>query len=342
MAIPFDCSRPNVAAARRIFLAALEEDPDLHEIAAGDPRYEHLVEWVGPRTAGILDFAIHQAFWQLFLEGIVAPGFNAYNEKFPWFHVTDYGKKMLAGSGAPVHDPDGYLARLDSRISTPDPTRFADALTVLDNYHLDVPPSIQRVLEAGNRQLLEETPKPGSAVFKHVQNIVVASARQSLLAAKAYFQQNHINGLIMGDTVTGEAREIAKAYAALVREIRLFPDALKPPIALLSGGETTVTLTGSGHGGRNAEFLLSLLIALDGMENVYALACDTDGIDGSEDNAGAWIAPDSLRRAKQLGLSAKSYLFNNDAYGFFEKLGNLVVTGPTCTNVNDYRVILIV
>ncbi|MCA9758836.1 MAG: hypothetical protein KDA27_23785 [Candidatus Eisenbacteria bacterium] len=122
MAIPFDCSRPNVAAARRIFLAALEEDPDLHEIAAGDPRYEHLVEWVGPRTAGILDFAIHQAFWQLFLEGIVAPGFNAYNEKFPWFHVTDYGKKVLAGSGAPVHDPDGYLARLDSRISTLDPT----------------------------------------------------------------------------------------------------------------------------------------------------------------------------------------------------------------------------
>jgi len=223
----------------------------------------------------------------------------------------------------------------------PDPTRFEDALAILEKYQLDVPPSIWQVLEAGSRQLLEETPKPESRVFRHVQNIVIGSARQSLLDAKTYFKHSGINALILGDTVTGEAREIAKAYAALVREIRLFPDLLKPPIALLSGGETTVTLKGKGRGGRNTEFLLSLLIALDGMEDVYALACDTDGIDGSEDNAGAWIAPDSLMRAKQSGLSAINCLLDNDAYGFFAQLGDLVITGPTCTNVNDYRAILI-
>jgi len=223
----------------------------------------------------------------------------------------------------------------------PDPTFFSNALAVLEHYHLDVPFSVQHILEAGNQQLLEETPKPDSAVFRFVENIVIASGRQSLRAAKTYFQQNGINVFVLGDTVTGEAREIAKAYAALAREIRLFPDALKPPLALLSGGETTVTLEGSGRGGRNTEFLLSLMIALDGMEDVYALACDTDGIDGTENNAGAWITPDSLLRANQLGMRAESYLFNNDAYSFFKKLGNLVVTGPTCTNVNDYRAILI-
>lgn len=223
----------------------------------------------------------------------------------------------------------------------PDPTHFADALAVIERYHLDVPQSIKNTLKAGIRHKLDETPKPGSAVFKHVENFVIASAHQSLEAAKAYFQNLNINVQILGDTVTGEAREVAKVYAALAKEIRDYSGLLKPPVALLSGGETTVTIEGKGRGGRNSEFLLSLLLELDGFKAVYALACDTDGVDGSENNAGAFIAPDSLLRATNAGMQASAFLANNDAYGFFEKLEDRVMTGPTYTNVNDYRVILI-
>jgi len=131
-------------------------------------------------------------------------------------------------------------------------------------------------------------------------------------------------------------------HAAIAREIRHYSNPYRPPVALISGGETTVTVKGTGKGGRNTEFLLSLAIALDGLENVYALACDTDGIDGSETNAGAVMAPDTLSRARQAGINPAALLDDNDAYTFFEKLGDLVVTGPTYTNVNDYRAILIV
>lgn len=223
----------------------------------------------------------------------------------------------------------------------PDPTQFSDALAVIEHYKLKIPVSIHNILTAGNRQHLDETPKPGSAVFNHVENRIIASAHQSLAAAKEYFQNMNINALIMGDTVTGEARDVAKVYAALAKEIRQYPDLLKPPVALLSGGETTVTLQGNGRGGRNSEFLLSLLIELNGLDNIYALACDTDGIDGSENNAGAVIMPDSLARASNAGFQADMFLDNNDAYSFFKALGDLVITGPTYTNVNDYRAILI-
>lgn len=223
----------------------------------------------------------------------------------------------------------------------PDPTHYVDALTVLERYRLDVPPGIQTVLEAGCRLLRDETPKPGSAVFKQVENHIIASNHLSLQAAKAFFQRHGVNAVILGDTVTGEAREVAKAYAALAREIRVYPDMLKPPVVLLCGGETTVTVQGAGRGGRNTEFLLSLLIALDGLDGVYALACDTDGIDGSEQNAGAVIMPDSLLRAGQSGLSASAFLDANDSFGFFAKLGDLIVTGATHTNVNDYRAIFV-
>jgi glycerate 2-kinase len=178
-------------------------------------------------------------------------------------------------------------------------------------------------------------------IFSRVENRIIASAYQSLLASANYFQEHTIATLILGDTVTGESREIAKSYAALTREIRLHPQLLKAPIVLLSGGETTVTIKGSGRGGRNSEFLLSLLIELADLKDIYALACDTDGLDGTENNAGALISPDSLIRAKQLGLNAASFLTNNDAYAFFKQLNDLVITGPTYTNVNDYRAILI-
>jgi len=257
------------------------------------------------------------------------------------------GGRLAAACKAPVRaliisdvtgdDP----AHIASGPCAPDSTCFSDALTVLERYSVDAPSSIKKVLSTGDQHLLDETPKPGSPVFKHVRNQIIASARQSLRAAEHFFQQRGMNVLILGDTVTGEAREVARTYAALVREIRLYPDLLKAPIALLSGGETTVTLQGNGRGGRNTEFLLALLIALNDLDGIYALACDTDGIDGSEHNAGALITPDSLMRARQAGMCAEAFLINNDAFSFFSKLGDLVITGPTYTNVNDYRAILV-
>jgi hydroxypyruvate reductase len=204
-----------------------------------------------------------------------------------------------------------------------------------------------KTLLAGTHGKLSETPKPGDAAFDQVENRIIANARGSLLVAKEYWERQGIPAVILSDSITGESRDVAKVMASIAREVRLHEQPWKPPIALISGGETTVTVRRNGKndkngkGGRNAEFLLSLAIELDGMEKIYALACDTDGIDGTEDNAGAFIAPDSLRRAKQQGINAAALLADNDAYTFFERLDDLVVTGPTRTNVNDYRAILI-
>jgi hydroxypyruvate reductase len=257
------------------------------------------------------------------------------------------GGRLAAACMAPVlaliiSDVTGDAAtHIASGPCAPDPTTFSDALAVLDRYDLDAPSTIKRILCAGRDGALHETPKTGSAIFAQVENRIIANAHASLVAAAHYFQSHGITPLILGDTVTGEAREIAKSYAAFAREIRYYPHGLKAPVALLSGGETTVTIKGNGRGGRNTEFLLSLLIELDGLEEVYALACDTDGLDGSENNAGALITPDSLARARKLGLNATEFLSNNDAYTFFQQLNDLVITGATYTNVNDYRAILI-
>jgi hydroxypyruvate reductase len=147
--------------------------------------------------------------------------------------------------------------------------------------------------------------------------------------------------MVLGDSVTGEAREVAKVYAALAREVRVHGGPVRPPVALISGGETTVTLRGKGRGGRCTEFLLSLAVELDGLDDTWAIACDTDGIDGSEDNAGAVLSDDALERARAAGVNARRLLDHNDGYGIFHALGDLVVTGPTRTNVNDYRAILV-
>lgn len=229
----------------------------------------------------------------------------------------------------------------------PDPTTYADALSILASYRINAPAAVMETLMAGAHGKLRETPKPGDAAFNQVENRIIANARGSLLAAKEYWERQGIPAVILSDSITGESRDVAKVMAAIVKEVRLHEQPWKPPVALISGGETTVTVRRNGKndkngkGGRNAEFLLSLAIELDGMEKIYALACDTDGIDGTEDNAGAFIAPDSLRRAKQQGINAAALLADNDAYTFFERLDDLVVTGPTRTNVNDYRAILI-
>jgi hydroxypyruvate reductase len=186
-----------------------------------------------------------------------------------------------------------------------------------------------------------ETPKPGDKLFRRVQNRVIACAQQSLEAAACFFAENDIRPAILGDSVTGEAREVAKVYGALTRQIKTRGSPWPTPVALISGGECTVTVRGNGRGGRCAEFLLSLAIDLGGLADVYALACDTDGIDGSEENAGALLEPDALARAQRKKIRPDRLLENNDGYGFFSAIDALVVTGPTRTNVNDYRVILI-
>ena len=234
----------------------------------------------------------------------------------------------------PTHVASGPLA--------PDPTTYQDAVDILNRFEIKPPRAILERLVKGLRGKVPETPKPGDAAFRKVENRIIANARQSLEAAAGLFRDHGIEPVILGDSITGEAKEVAKVMAAIVREIRSHGSPFKPPVALLSGGECTVTVRAAGgRGGRCSEFLLALGIELEGTAEVRAIAADTDGIDGSEDNAGALLAPDSLQRARASGIDPRKLLVANNSYDFFAALGDLVVTGPTRTNVNDYRAILI-
>ena len=262
------------------------------------------------------------------------------------------GGRLAAAAGARgakivaliVSDVTGDLAGdIASGPTAPDPSTYDEALEILNRYRITPPISIARHLSKGARGEVGETYKFADRIFLNVENHVIASGQASLAMAGAFFQQRGITPMILGDSVTGEAREVAKVYAALVKQIRAHNHPLKPPVALISGGECTVTLRNNnkGRGGRCSEFLLSLAIELKGVEGVSAMACDTDGIDGSEENAGAYFNSESLDRAAALQLNANDQLEMNDAYGFFAPLQDLVTTGPTRTNVNDYRVILV-
>jgi len=247
------------------------------------------------------------------------------------------GGRLAAASRAPVvaliisdvtGDDPTHIA---SGPCAPDPTTYEDARDILQRYRVAPPDSVRQRLGHAS----DETPKPGDPAFAKVENRVIASAHRSLQAAAAVFASGGVTPVILGDTVTGEAAEVAKVMAALVHEIRTHKQPWKPPVALISGGECTVTLHGEGgRGGRCAEFLLSLGIETGG---AWAIACDTDGIDGTENNAGALLTPESMRR----GANAKAMLAKHDSYGFFAALGDLVITGPTRTNVNDYRAIVV-
>lgn len=224
----------------------------------------------------------------------------------------------------------------------PDPTTFQDAVDVLNRFDVKPPRAVLEHLIAGLRGQRDETPKPGSPVFEKTENLVVATAHRSLEAAARLFQENGVTPVVLGDSITGEASEVAKVMAGIVREILAHGAPFKPPVALISGGECTVTVRrAGGRGGRCGEFLLALGVDLCGAGRVHAIAADTDGIDGSEENAGALLGPDSLARASAGGIDAKKFLAANDSYGVFSALGDLVVTGPTRTNVNDYRAILV-
>jgi hydroxypyruvate reductase len=239
----------------------------------------------------------------------------------------------LAISDVPGDDP----AVIASGPTVPDPTTRAQAQAILSRYRIDAPqPIIARLTDPAS-----ESPKPGDPRLAGAEYRMIASPQLSLEAAATLAKQAGIAPVILGDAIEGEARQVARNQAALVCAIRAGNGPATPPVVLLSGGETTVTVRGKGRGGRNVEFLLALTLALDGAPGVFAMAGDTDGIDGIQDNAGALTGPDSLKRAKALGLDATAMLDDNDACSYFERLGDLVVTGPTLTNVNDFRAILI-
>jgi glycerate 2-kinase len=244
----------------------------------------------------------------------------------------------LAISDVPGDNP----AVIASGPTVPDPSTFADARAVLAKYRIEKPASVIAHLAAG----ADESPKPDNPVFTKTRYTLIASPQQALAAAADAALTAGVAPIVLSDRIEGEARDIGLMHAAIALQLaagrfRVGADAVKLPAVLLSGGETTVTVRGQGRGGRNSEFLLSLAAALDGAEGIAALACDTDGIDGTEDNAGAILLPDSIARAAAAGVSIKAALAENDAYGFFRSLGDLIVTGPTLTNVNDFRAILV-
>lgn len=218
-----------------------------------------------------------------------------------------------------------------------DPTTVADACAVLARYRIEPPGAVRVHLDAA----LDETPKPGDPRLAGSRVVMVATPQDALEAAAAIARTHGFAPLVLGNALEGEAREVALVHAGIARQVLRFGQPVAPPCVLLSGGETTVTIRGGGRGGRNGEFALALAIALAGEPRVCAIACDTDGIDGVEDNAGALVRPDAISRAAAAGLDARAMLADNDAYGFFSALGDLVVTGPTRTNVNDFRALLI-
>ncbi len=245
----------------------------------------------------------------------------------------------LTISDVPGDDP----SVIASGPTVPDATTCADALAILKRYRIDIPAPVLALLAQG----MLETPKPGDAVFTGHAVHMIATPQQSLEAAAAVVRAAGLSAYILSDEMEGESREVGKVQAALARAVAQREQPFTKPCVILSGGETTVTVRPMpagetrGRGGRAGEFCMGLAAALQGQAGVWALAADTDGIDGMEENAGAWVEPGTLARAQALGMKVDRYLDRNDAYGFFQPLGDLVVTGPTHTNVNDFRALLI-
>lgn len=237
-------------------------------------------------------------------------------------------------SDVPGDDP----AVIASGPTVPDPTTCADALAILVRYGIVIPPAVRHSLESG----AFETPKPGDPRFAGHAVQLIATPQQSLEAAAALARSAGVEAHILSDEVEGESREAGKVHAAIARAVARRGSPFRKPCVILSGGETTVTVRApGGRGGRAGEFLLGCALALQSQPGVHVLAADTDGIDGLEDNAGAIVAPDTLQRAASLGMKAGEYLDRHDSHSFFSALGDLVMTGPTYTNVNDFRALLV-
>jgi len=239
----------------------------------------------------------------------------------------------LAISDIPGDDPSA----IGSGPSLGDKTTVEEAVAILRKYSIEVPEPVQVHLASAAAR----TPAFDDARLAGNEFHLIATPQKSLMAAAEFAKTRNITPVILGDSIEGEAREVAIVMAGIARQVAKYGQPAMPPCVLLSGGETTVSVTGKGRGGRNAEFLLSLLHNLKGHSGIYAIACDSDGIDGSEDNAGAYFGPECHHRACQVGLDFGDFLRRNDGYGFFEALDGLIITGPTRTNVNDFRAVLI-
>lgn len=261
------------------------------------------------------------------------------------------GRLALAAAPAPVWTvaisdvPGDDPATIASGPTVPDPSTAADALAVLERYRIALPEPVRQALLDGRL----ETPKPDHPRWADCTVRLMATPHQALQAAADEARRLGLRAHVLGDAIEGESREVGRVHAGLARYARQGQGPFQPPCVLLSGGETTVTVRTPqlavgerARGGRAAEFALGLALGLDGLPGVWALAADTDGIDGTEDNAGAFVAPDTLARARALGWSAQACLDRHDSYGFFAALGDLFVTGPTHTNVNDFRALLLV
>lgn len=239
----------------------------------------------------------------------------------------------LLMSDVPGDDP----CDIASGPTVADPTTCADALAIVKRYGIELPAAVREVLESGRG----ESVKPGDARLAHCEIRMVATPQMALEAAAAVAREAGVTPHILGDAIEGEARDVGRVMAGIARHVADHGQPFAAPCVLLSGGETTVTVRGNGRGGRNVEFLLSLGVALDGHPRIHAIAGDTDGVDGLEEIAGAVLAPDTLARAWDLGIRPVDALYNNDGHGFFHALGDSVITGPTLTNVNDFRAILV-
>ena len=233
--------------------------------------------------------------------------------------------------------PGDDLAAVGSGPTVADPTTFAQALAIIAKYRIDAPPAVMRHLQSA----ADETPKPGDPRLANVETKLIASPQKSLEAAAAVTRKAGIAPIILGDSLEGEAREVGFVMAGVALQVRRFAQPLPSPCVIISGGETTVTVHGTGAGGRNVEFLLALALKLNGAADITAIAADTDGVDGAREVAGAFITPDTLVRARGLGIDPWASLANNDGHGFFERLGDQIITGPTLTNVNDFRAVFI-
>jgi hydroxypyruvate reductase len=239
----------------------------------------------------------------------------------------------LTISDVPGDDP----AVIASGPTVADRTTFADARAVLAKYRITEPAAVVAHLDAAT----DETPKPGDARLAGHTLSMIATPQRALEAAAQVARAAGVTPLILGNAIEGESRDVALVHAGIARQVLQHGQPLPAPCVLLSGGETTVTVRGKGRGGRNVEFLLALTVALDGLPGVHALAGDTDGIDGAEERAGALVTPDSIARAAAVGVDAKKSLADNDGHGFFAAIGDAVITGPTLTNVNDFRAVLV-
>lgn len=239
-----------------------------------------------------------------------------------------------------IGDPLDVIA---SGPTVPDGSTYSDCRAILGRYKLEneLPPSVIRHLDAGMRGTEPETPGPGDPIFDRAQNVMIANNRQALDTARTEAEKRGYNTLVLSSSIDGETREIARVYSAMAREIVQHGDPVRSPACVISGGETTVTLTGNGKGGRNQEFVLAAVAGIEGLERTVVFSAGTDGTDGPTDAAGAVADGQTLARAAEKGLAADACLDDNDAYHFFEPLGDLVITGPTHTNVMDLRLLLV-